>query len=109
MIVKEKIGGLFFDLIKGDTLIENEHIKDGSVDLILTDLPYGTMKGINEEFVGYGRKNHDGHLWDNVIDTNRIMQIADRILRKDGKMVLFAKDPFSTELKNSQIQNIPYN
>ena len=30
MIVKEKIGGLFFDLIKGDTLIENVHIKDKS-------------------------------------------------------------------------------
>lgn len=48
MIVKEKIGGLFFDLIKGDTLIENEYIEDGSVDLILTDLPYGTVKGLGE-------------------------------------------------------------
>ena len=27
----------------GDCLIENEKIKSGSVDLILTDLPYGTM------------------------------------------------------------------
>jgi site-specific DNA-methyltransferase (adenine-specific) len=97
------------DLRLGDCLIESDKIESGSVDLILTDLPYGTMKGINEEFVGYGRKNHDGHLWDNVIDTNKIMKIADRILRKDGKVVLFAQDPFSTELKNSQIQNIPYN
>ncbi len=96
-------------LYKGDCLIEIDKIESGSVDLILTDLPYGTMKGINEDFVGYGRKNHDGHLWDNVIDNDKIMQIADRILRKDGKMVLFAQDPFSTQLKNSQRQNIPYN
>ena len=38
-------------LLKGDCLIESDKIESGSVDLILTDLPYGTMKGINEEFV----------------------------------------------------------
>jgi DNA modification methylase len=96
-------------LFKGDCLIESNKIESGSVDLILTDLPYGTMKGINQEFVGYGRKDHDGHLWDNVIDTNKIMQIANRILRKNGKMVMFAQDPFSTELKTKAIPNIPYN
>ena len=85
-------------LYKGDCLIQNEKIESGSVDLILTDLPYGTMKGINEDFVGYGRKNHDGHLWDNVIDINKVMKLANRILRKNGKMVLFAQDPFTTEL-----------
>lgn len=97
------------ELYKGDCLIESDIIESGTVDLILTDLPYGTMKGINEEFVGYGRKNHDGHLWDNVIDTNKIMKLANRILRKNGKMVLFAQDPFSTELKTKSLPNIPYN
>ena len=97
------------DLIKGDCLIQSDKIESGSVDLILTDLPYGTMKGINKEFVGYGRKNHDGHLWDNVIDTNKIMKLANRILRQNGKMVLFAQDPFSTELKTKALPNIPYN
>lgn len=96
------------ELIQGNCLIESDKIKDGSVDLILTDLPYGTMTGINETFNGYGRKNHDGHLWDNVIEPKKIMEIADRILRKDGKMILFAQDPFSTLLKNNQLQNIPY-
>lgn len=96
-------------LYKGDCLIESDKIENGSVDLILTDLPYGTMKGINEEFVGYGRKNHDGHSWDNVINTLKIMNIANRILRKNGKMVLFAQDPFTTELKTNAIPNIPYN
>ena len=100
---------VFSRLFFGDCLIESDKIESGSVELMLTDLPYGTMKGINEEFVGYGRKNHDGHLWDNVIDTDKIMQIANRILRKNGKMVMFAQDPFSTELKTKAIPNIPYN
>ena len=95
-------------LYKGDCLIESDKIKSGSVDLILTYLPYGTMKGINEDFVGYGRKNHDGHLWDNVIDTKKVYEVANRILRKNGKMVLFAQDPFSTELKTKAIPNIPF-
>lgn len=92
----------------GDCLIESDKIESGSVDLILTDLPYGTMKGINEEFVGYGRKDHDGHLWDNVIDTDKIMKLANRILRKNGKMILFAQQPFTTELINKQIANLPH-
>jgi site-specific DNA-methyltransferase (adenine-specific) len=100
---------VFSHLFLGDCLIESEKIETGSVDLILTDLPYGTMKGINEEFAGYGRKNHDGHLWDNVIDIKKIMQIANRILRKNGKMVLTAQDPFSTELKINAIANLPFN
>ena len=32
------------ELYKGDCLIENDKIESGSVDLILTDLPYGNMK-----------------------------------------------------------------
>ena len=97
------------ELIKGDCLIQSDKIESGSVDLILTDLPYGTMKGINEDFVGYGRKDHDGHLWDNVIDTNKIMKLANRILRKNGKMILFAQDPFRTELISKKIANLPFN
>ncbi len=90
-------------LHKGDCLIESDKIESGSVDLILTDLPYGTIKGLN-----YGIKNHDGHLWDNVIDTNKVYKIANRILRKNGKMVLFCQEPFTTELVTKAIPNIPF-
>ena len=108
MIVKEKIGGLFFDLIKGDTIIENEHIKDGSVDLILTDLPFGTVTNIaNSDTVKHGMKGKTE--WDNVIDTDKIMAIANRILRKNGKMVLFAQQPFTTELISKAVANVPHN
>ena len=96
------------ELYKGDCLIESDKIESGSVDLILTDLPYGTMKGAEKSNI-YGSKDKPKHEWDSVIDTDKIMQLANRILRKNGKMVLFAQDPFSTELKTKAIPNLPYN
>ena len=94
------------ELIQGDCLIESDKIKSGSVDLILTDLPYGTIKGLGGDIEKYKRLS--GCEWDNVIDIDKIMQIANRILRKNGKMVLFASQPFTTELINAQIPNVPF-
>ena len=99
-------------LLKGDCLIESDKIESGSVDLILSDLPYGTMKARDYSIQPNqkeGSKTAQDHEWDSVIDTNKIMQIANRILRKNGKMILTAQDPFSTELKNKGIPNLPYN
>ena len=104
--------GLVKKLFKGDCLIESDKIESGSVDLILTDLPYGTMKGRDyskQPNQKKGSKTAQDHNWDETIDTDKIMQIANRILRKNGKMILTAQDPFSTELKNKAIPNLPYN
>ena len=106
MIVKEKKGGQFFELYKGDTLLENENIQDGSVDLILTDLPFGVVK--MKENAGNYKVLSTAERWDKIIDTDKIMQIANRILRKNGKMLLFAQQPFTTELINKQISNLPH-
>ncbi len=99
---------VFSRLFFGDCLIESDKIESGSVDLILTDLPYGTVKNIS-----YPNKNREGYdttaKWDETIDTDKIMQIANRILRKNGKMVLFAQQPFTTELINKQIPNLLLN
>ena len=96
------------ELIHGNCLTESDKIKDGSVDLILTDLPYGTVTNIaSSETVKHGMQNKT--TWDNVIDTDKIMSIANRILRKNGKMVLFAQQPFTTELISKQIANVPFN
>lgn len=94
-------------LLFGDCLIESDKIESGSVDLILTDLPYGTVGGSMEDNTGkYIRINQSK--WDNVIPTEKIMQKADRILRKNGKMLLFSQQPFTTELINNAIPNLPY-
>lgn len=69
-----------------DCLIGSEEIESGSVDLILTDLPYGNMKGA--ELDGWGG---DRTSWDIAIEPVKIFEIANRILRKNGKMVLFSQ------------------
>ena len=95
-------------LYKGDCLEQHKHIKDGSVDLILTDLPYGTVKELgNSESINHGMKGKTE--WDSVIDINKIMEIANRILRKNGKMILTAQQPFTNELINKALPNLPFN
>ena len=99
---------VFSRLFFGDCLIESDKIESGSVDLILTDLPYGTVTNIaSSDTVKHGMQNKTN--WDCVIETEKIYEIANRILRKNGKMILFAQQPFTTELISKQIPNLPFN
>jgi site-specific DNA-methyltransferase (adenine-specific) len=101
-MTKELLGGLELnriyqrDCLEGSSLIENE-----SVDLILTDLPYGNMNTDGGRKLGING-------WDFAIDPLKIHEIANRILRKNGKMVLFSQEPYTTELIKSAIPNIPF-
>jgi len=89
-------------LLQGDCLIEHENIKDGSVDLILTDLPYGNMNTDGGRKLGIKG-------WDLAIEPNKVYEIANRILRKNGKMILFSQEPYTTKLITEAIPNIPFN
>lgn len=92
----------------GDCLIESEKIENGLVDLILTDLPYGTVMNIgNNENINHGMKNKTS--WDVVIEPRKIFNIANRILRKNGKMILFSQEPYTRDLINEAIPNLPFN
>ncbi|HHU59670.1 TPA: site-specific DNA-methyltransferase, partial [bacterium] len=95
-------------LYKGDCLVESNKIEDGSVDLILTDPPYGTVENIggNAENIKHGMKNKTS--WDVSIDPIRIFDIANRILRRNGKLVLFSQQPYTTELISKAIPNLPH-
>lgn len=93
------------ELLQGDCLVESDKIESGSVDLILTDLPYGTVKDIKNVNHGMSGKCD----WDVVIDTDKIMQVANRILRRNGKMILTAQQPFTNELINKAHKNLPFN
>ena len=86
-----------------DCLIGSDKIESGSVDLILTDLPYGTMKGAGLD----GWKNQTTE-WDLAIEPKKIYEIANRILRMNGKMVLFSQQPYTTELIKEAITNLPH-
>lgn len=88
-------------LLKGDTLIENDKIESGSVDLILTDLPYGNMNTDGGRKLGING-------WDLAIEPKKVYEIANRILRKNGKMILFSQEPYTTKLITEAIPNIPF-
>ena len=95
-------------LFKGDCLIESDKIENGTVDLILTDLPFGTVTNLGDsDGISHGMKGKTA--WDSVIDTDKIYDIANRILRKNGKMVLFCQEPFTTELITKALPNVPFN
>jgi site-specific DNA-methyltransferase (adenine-specific) len=98
---------VFSRLFLGDCLIESDKIESGSVDLILTDLPYGTIKGQGNSPAAkqWGFKNSE---WDLAIDPKIIFNIANRILRKNGKLVLFGQEPYISKLLNEAIPNLPF-
>lgn len=89
-------------LLFGDCLIESGKIETGSVDLILTDLPYGNMNTDGGRKLGING-------WDFVIEPKKVYEIANRILRKNGKVILFSQEPYTTQLINEAIPNIPFN
>ncbi len=91
-------------LFQGDCLELYKNIESGSVDLILTDLPYGNMNGAGLD--GW-ENNKTG--WDFAIEPKKVYEIANRILRKNGKMVLFSQEPYTSKMINEAIANIPLN
>jgi len=69
-----------------------KNIKDGSVDLILTDPPYGSTKC----------------KWDTVIDVDLMWESLNRIIKPNGAICLFGSEPFSSILRMSNIKNYKY-
>lgn len=67
---------------QGDCLKLMENIPDGSVDMILCDLPYG---------------NTDNK-WDVPIDTKQLWGQYRRVIKENGAIVLTATNPFASEL-----------
>ena len=60
-------------LYKGDCLVEMEKIADGSVDLILCDLPYGTT----------------ACSWDKIIPFDEMWERLNKLIKPNGAIVLF--------------------
>ena len=79
-------------LMKGDCLERMKEIESGSVDLILTDPPYGTT----------------ACKWDSVIPLERMWDELKRIIKSNGAIVLFGKEPFSSVLRCSNLSMFKY-
>ena len=72
-------------LYNGDCMEILQEIPPGSVDLVLCDLPYGTTDC----------------KWDKVLPMDRLWKEYRRVLKCNGVAALFAAQPFTTELINS--------
>ena len=88
-------------ILHGDCLEQSEQIESGSVDLILTDPPYGNMDTDGGRKLGINN-------WDKTIHPKDIFNIANRILRKNGKLILFSQEPYTSKLITNAIPNVPF-
>lgn len=91
--MKELIGELEvnriyqLDCIEGMKLIPNK-----SIDMIMCDLPYGTTKC----------------KWDTVIPFDELWKEYKRIISDNGAILLFGSEPFSSELRRSNLKMYKY-
>lgn len=79
-------------ITQGDCLEVMKRIPDGSVDMILADLPYGTT----------------ACTWDSVIPFDLLWHQYNRIIKSNGAIVLTASQPFTTALIASNINNFKH-
>lgn len=79
-------------LINGDTIQEMAKLPDQSIDLILCDPPYGTTI----------------FKWDSIIDFNNLWNEYKRVIKKNGAIVIFGQEPFSSLMRTSNLKDYRY-
>jgi site-specific DNA-methyltransferase (adenine-specific) len=77
---------------QGDCLELMKEIPDKSVDMILCDLPYGTT----------------ACKWDTVIPFEPLWEQYERIIKDNGAIILFGSEPFSSNLRMSNLKMFKY-
>ena len=77
-----------------DCLEGMKQIPDGTIDAVICDLPYGTVKGI-----GKGTQYEGKSEWDNIIPTDKLFAEYDRVLRTNGTAILFSQEPYTMHLR----------
>jgi site-specific DNA-methyltransferase (adenine-specific) len=81
-----------FNLMQGDCLEMMKQIPDGSVDMVLTDPPYGTT----------------ACKWDSVIPFEPMWEQLKRVTKKNGAIVMTASQPFTSALVMSNPEMFAY-
>jgi len=76
----------------GDCLEVMKSITDGSIDMILCDLPYGTT----------------ACKWDSILPLDKLWDEYNRIIKPDGVILLTASQPFTTTLISSNLKGFKY-
>ena len=80
------------EILLGDCLELMKDIPNGSIDMILCDLPYGTT----------------ACKWDSIIDLELLWNEYKRVIKDNGAIVLTASQPFTTKLISSNYEMFKY-
>jgi len=80
------------NLLQGDCLERMKEIETGSVDMILTDPPYGTT----------------ACKWDSIIPLEPMWEQLKRIIKPNGAIVMTASQPFTSVLVSSNLKGFKY-
>lgn len=89
--------------MRGDCLERMKEIPDGSVDAIICDPPYGTVKGAALD--GWEGNKTD---WDVCINHESMLEECNRILRTNGALILFSQEPYTSKLITQTHGNIHF-
>ena len=81
-----------------------KNIPDGSVDLVLADPPYGTMNRKTRR----PEKRLDDITWDFALDEQNVLQELSRVLRPNGKALLFSQEPYTSKLILANVPSLPF-
>ena len=95
------------DLRQGDCLELMKDIPDGSIDLIVCDLPYGTIGGMGKGIKKYERLEQS-EKWDTQLDMGKMFTEYERILRENGNIILFSQEPYTSKLRTYKQDNIEF-
>jgi site-specific DNA-methyltransferase (adenine-specific) len=91
--MKGRCGMIELNKIYNEDCLEGmKRIPDGSVDMILCDLPYGTTR----------------NKWDSIIPLEPLWEQYERIIKDNGAILLFGSQPFTTELNHSNLKKYRY-
>ena len=83
-----------------DCLEGMRQIPDGTIDAVICDLPYGTMKGAMLK--GW---DEERTAWDEVIPTDKLFAEYERVLRMNGVAILFSQEPYTNHLRGYRHTN----
>lgn len=82
-----------YELINGECLEEMRKLPPASIDCIICDPPYGILKGrMNKENTG------DDVQWDNIIPIDKLFKECGRVLRQNGRLILFSMETYTSKL-----------
>lgn len=80
------------EILLGDCLELMKDIPNGSIDMILCDLPYGTT----------------ACKWDTIIPFDKLWEQYERVIKPNGAIVLTASQPFTSVLVTSNLKLFRY-